>query len=131
MDSAAIALSKASAEALLYMGKDIRNLLGLLLRILAVVADVIAVVSVLSFDSSTASQNSLQIHLTPLFALAIWLISVWTYLGLLQRFWQANQQRRQYNTLFSKFIRQDLMRKFREPFVLLPAAVHEINIAPN
>lgn len=100
-----------------------RKFAGLFLRILAVAADIIAVISIMSFNGTVINQNPTKFFLSPVFALAIWLISAFTYLGILQRYWQGQQPNKQFQTTFPLFIKQDLLQNFREPFLLLPALV--------
>lgn len=105
------------------MDEKTKKLIGLLLRVLAVVADIIAIISVLSFDKTNLNQAGLGIYLTPTLALVICFVSIFTYAGILQRFWHANRENKKFEATFLKFVTQNLFREFREPFWLLPGFI--------
>lgn len=100
-----------------------KDFTAMFLRILAIVADVVGIVSFLLLFRADNNQVSLGIQIAPFLALGIWVISAFTYLGFVQRFWQVNQQARQFQTSFGRFLQYDLIRRFREPFLLLPAVI--------
>lgn len=86
---------------------------------LGFIVDSITMISIL-FAVSVGGVSVLSVPLTPFHAVIVWILASFTYMGILHKYWTNNQDKEQLNPDFWLFLSEDLIKGFKNPFLLLP-----------
>jgi hypothetical protein len=89
--------------------------------ILGFVVDSITIISILFAINVSQITINLQSFISPGLAFSIWVISAYTYLALLHRYWENSEEFSKNS--FSYFLFTDLLFHFKRPFFHFPTLV--------
>src|ERR1700752_3730925 len=89
--------------------------------VIGFVVDTITLVSIILAIKISEISIKLPAYISPGLAFSIWLLAIYTYFGLLHRFWENNEEFS--SNSFSYFVFRRLIFGFQKPIMLFPGFI--------
>lgn len=92
--------------------------------IIGLIVDLIAITQIIAFTLNRSTNSSyLSVFIRPSVGVVIWGLAFFVYLAFLHLYWENHNADKNFSSKFFWFLVNDLVLKFKKPFLLLPVII--------